>query len=363
MDIHVAPYNLEALLQLGTLNKSIMSFLDRGSLVKAVKRQRIDFGRSLRPAVVAVLCHAEWDLESSEDGLNTFMRVHDESDVLVFCSVCLTGAEIVGYGPSMEAIDSVIAPIKSAILGKCDVVDNTVIARATFRDARGMVNNMMVRLAAPKWECIRDNYTQTVCSSMEALLPLRDLGSGRLIIWSGKPGTGKTYCIRALLNEWKDRYLCVVVLDSEAFLDNPYYYYSVMGDMAEEKPLLFVLEDSADGLLQESRAFKGSRVSAILNMTDGLLSQGREDLFLVTFNEQIRELDPAVVRPGRCLMQLQFDALSAEQSLAWMGERGSFSIEDREHTLAELYKIAGGGIPASSQELTVPLGFTSGGKG
>jgi hypothetical protein len=46
-------------------------------------------------------------------------------------------------------------------------------------------------------------------------------------------------------------------------------------------------------------------LSRLLNLTDGLLGQGRKVLVAITTNEDLTRLHPAVVRPGRCLARIE----------------------------------------------------------
>lgn len=57
----------------------------------------------------------------------------------------------------------------------------------------------------------------------------------------------------------------------------------------------------------------------LLNLADGLLGQGLRCLFLITTNEQLGRIHPAVVRPGRCLAQVEFGPLPASQAARLLG--------------------------------------------
>ena len=76
-------------------------------------------------------------------------------------------------------------------------------------------------------------------------------------------------------------------------------------------------------------------------MVDGLIGQGLRVLVLVTTNELLRSLHPAVSRPGRCAEQIEFVAFTPEEADEW------FARHDAEGgvkagTLASLFANASG---------------------
>ncbi len=73
-------------------------------------------------------------------------------------------------------------------------------------------------------------------------------------------------------------------------------------------------------------------------MTDGLLGQGREDIFLLTFNEKVERIDPAFLRPGRCVAKVEFLRFGPAEAAEWLRRRCAPAAAPRaETTLAEIY--------------------------
>jgi hypothetical protein len=206
------------------------------------------------------------------------------------------------------------------------------------------------RIHCPSWQEIRGNYPDRVRRSIESLLEGDDRAqAGSMIVWHGLPGTGKTWAIRSLMRELQDRYLPVVIPESSDFLRDKDAYYDLVDEIGDALPLMFILEDTADPLMESSRAMHGTEISKFLNLTDGLLKREREDLFVVTFNEKVEELDPAIVRPGRCRNNTEFGRFSPEEATACLHARGRNDIAVTEPTtLAELYaRLNGEEIEAS----------------
>jgi len=98
----------------------------------------------------------------------------------------------------------------------------------------------------------------------------------------------------------------------------------------------------------------GQGLSRFLNVVDGLIGQGLRVLVLVTTNEKLRSLNPAVSRPGRCVARVEFTAFPAEEADAWLERRGLTGTGSA-RTLASLY-----GNPEGPEAMARhPLGFTT----
>jgi hypothetical protein len=99
----------------------------------------------------------------------------------------------------------------------------------------------------------------------------------------------------------------------------------------------------------EARATTGQGLSRLLNLTDGLLGQGFKTMVLITTNDPISSLHPAVVRPGRCLQETEFAPLGVDHANQWLPRHCVTTSVDTPTTLAELYAIVAGRIPQRSQ--------------
>jgi len=95
-------------------------------------------------------------------------------------------------------------------------------------------------------------------------------------------------------------------------------------------------KDADDLIRADARVDSGASMSRLLNLTDGILGHGLRVLLLVTTNEPMRGLHPAVVRPGRCLADVQFrpfQPVRGADVAQWQGTGAT-----GEPTLAELYR-------------------------
>ena len=74
-------------------------------------------------------------------------------------------------------------------------------------------------LSTSPWAAIVQNYPAATRPDLEKLMK-RDgpANSGRLILWHGEPGSGKTHAIRALAHEWRNWCTLEYVTDPELFL-------------------------------------------------------------------------------------------------------------------------------------------------
>lgn len=198
-------------------------------------------------------------------------------------------------------------------------------------------------ITTTKWDDIRGNYSATLQPSLDSLVSMtmdEDGEGGKLVLLHGPPGTGKTRFILSLISEWRDWCSASVVTDSDQFFGSATYLNSIVfNSEGMGRWLLIVVEDGDEFINVNGRDSKGQAIARLLNMNDGIVGQGLKLLTLMTTNVNVEELNPAVVRPGRCLANLHFGHFSADDANAWLAERG---LEDAgvetEMSLASLYK-------------------------
>jgi hypothetical protein len=202
------------------------------------------------------------------------------------------------------------------------------------------------------WSEIDENYPQVRGMDKLANLKAEDI-KGRLILLYGPPGTGKTTFLRAISSEWRSWCSFEVVMDPEIMLNDSSYLQEVMfGDYGSDgdKWHLIVLEDTGELSGTSAKALTGQALSRLLNMTDGILGQGSKVLVALTTNER-DDMHEAIVRPGRCLAQLEVSRFSYKQAAEWMA--GAARLKDREYTLAELIALRNGESLGEEEDVKV----------
>lgn len=212
--------------------------------------------------------------------------------------------------------------------------------RGAVRDARPV--------AAEPWTAIRGNYAGGCAAALDRLMAVApDCVTGRLVLLYGPPGTGKTTLMRTLAREWRGWCQTDCVLDPEILFNEPGYLMDVVigDDDDDDGPSwrLLLLEDCDELIRGEAKQSAGQALSRLLNLTDGMLGQGRQVLVAITTNEDLNQLHPATVRPGRCLAQIEVGPLSAAESTVWLGRPAEPGM-----TLAGLYALRNGHEPMRS---------------
>jgi len=187
------------------------------------------------------------------------------------------------------------------------------------------------------WADIAPNYASATRRGLDSLMNHTRstvTKNGRIILFHGPPGTGKTWAIRSLLTRWKHWTKPNVIIDPEKLLSNSSYFMSMLNYQSDHTHRLLVIEDADD--IAEKNGTRDASLSRLLNAADGLVGASSDVLILLSTNAPPSLLDKALVRPGRCLASIEFMPFSATDASTRLG----WTV-DSAKSLAEIYELLG----------------------
>lgn len=175
------------------------------------------------------------------------------------------------------------------------------------------------------------NYGKEVVAKTDSLVStLKDNKSG-LALFSGPPGTGKSTYIKYLSTTTNRR---IIYLPSSSIeeITSPDFLTFII----DYKNSILLLED-AEKVLRSREIQENPGISNILNMTDGLLGDCLNIFIIATFNTTRDQIDSALLRKGRLILEHQFNELSVEDSNRIFEKINPSRKTDIPLSLAEIY--------------------------
>lgn len=106
--------------------------------------------------------------------------------------------------------------------------------------------------------------------------------------------------------------------------------------LMENKNSVFVVED-AENILIDRNQSGSSAVSALLNLTDGLLSDCLNVQIICSFNTDLSRLDKALLRKGRLIAKYEFNELNVTKAQALSDKLGFDTKIEKPMTLTDIY--------------------------
>jgi hypothetical protein len=288
--------------------------------------------------------HYEWIGKDKDAQL--IMELHKS---LVLVSLNGTNCHVRVVAGSQTAATRVINSIKEAVPINVEPDEGDIAVRFWWRAPNGP-KSVVREIAAPEWDAIDINYEKATKNALRRLYTgFKPSHGGQIILWHGMPGTGKTYALRALCQQWKEWCSVHYIVDPEVFLTDVSYLtglalgdenrWDYLEDDDEQKWKLLIMEDTGELIREDAQDISGQRLSRLLNVTDGFIGQGLKILVLITTNEQIDKLHPAVSRPGRCAAAIGFNPLTFVESERWAEAHGISLTNEKDYPVSELYGI------------------------
>ncbi len=170
------------------------------------------------------------------------------------------------------------------------------------------ISTTPLKIIKPKLK-IEDNYNDDFIEIHKKIIKrLSKKNDKGIVLLHGKPGTGKTSYIRFLISSLKKK-IIFLPPNMASELTNP----DLLTLLIDNPNSIFIIEDAENVLMKRDNQ-NSSAISALLNISDGLLSDCLNIQIICSFNTDLSKVDNALLRKGRLIAKYEFKELKTEKA-------------------------------------------------
>lgn len=193
------------------------------------------------------------------------------------------------------------------------------------------IDTRTMQILKPKLN-IEDNYNDDFKEVHQTIIKrLSKKNDKGIVLLHGKPGTGKTSYIRYLISSLKKNVIFLPPNMANVITDP-----DLISILIDNSNSIFVIED-AENIVVDRETDGNSPVAALLNISDGLLSDCLNIQIICSFNTDISKIDNALMRKGRLIAKYEFKELELKKAQTLSEKLGFNSCINSPMPLTAIY--------------------------